>query len=255
MDGDVAGAVDHSREIIGRLNELIRVMKFQALGPERILGFAAYDNWVKLHIPLAMTDVIQHRLFTRREFFEAPQLADIRDLITPDSVVLDAGANIGNHTVFFAHICKAKEVHAFEPTRVSFGILAKNIALNGLGNVRLHNQALGAGSGQAALARWVEHNTGGTVLRAETAGDYPVVSIDSLGLTQLDFLKIDVEGMQEAVLAGSQETLARCKPMIWVELRSKRKEFETGHAAMAKLGYKLIRKIADSSDDFLFGPA
>ena len=238
------------------LAELVRLQQIAALGPDRILQFAYRDHWVRLHLPLAEVDVIQRRILARRTFFEEEQLADIRKVIPPEAVVVDAGANIGNHSVFFALIAGARQVHAFEPMRVAFSTLQRNIALNGLGErVTAHNVAVGAAAGSADLLRYVEHNTGGTVLGLDRPGLYPVAPIDSLGLERCDFLKIDVEGNQLAALAGAAQTIARCRPMIWVELRAKRQEFAEGEAKLRELGYRLLRPVADSPDDFLFTPA
>jgi FkbM family methyltransferase len=256
MDKEQLATPGIGESIIGRLNELIRLQQLALLGPDRVLEFAMLDRWVRLHLPLAGTDVIQRRILAQRNFFEAAQLAEIRPLIGPDSVVLDAGANIGNHTVFFALICGARQVHAFEPMRVAFSTLQRNVQLNDLTNVLAYNLALGASEGEAQLLRYVEHNTGGSVLGLDApGGGYRVVPIDCLALERCDFIKIDVEGAQIQALDGAAETIARCRPMVWVELRSRRDEFAAGNAWFERHGYRLVRPIAASPDDFLFGPA
>nr|WP_245933001.1 FkbM family methyltransferase [Caballeronia novacaledonica] len=45
----------------------------------------------------------------------------------------------------------------------------------------------------------------------------PMISIDSLALERVDFIKIDVEGMEMDVLKGAAETLKRCAPVLLVE--------------------------------------
>lgn len=47
-----------------------------------------------------------------------------------NKIVVDIGANIGNHTVFFANVCKAKKVYSFEPQEKVFEILKKNVEIN-----------------------------------------------------------------------------------------------------------------------------
>jgi FkbM family methyltransferase len=256
MDKEQPQPLEVAQHLLNRMNELIRLHHLALLGPDRVLEFAYMDNWVRMHLPLAGQDVIQKRILAQRTFFEANQLADIRTTIPAGSVVIDAGANIGNHSLFFAMVCRARQVHAFEPMRVAYSTLARNIELNGLQDTIIaHNVAVGAQAGTADLLRYVEHNTGGTVLGLDQPGFYPVVPIDSLGLERCAFLKMDVEGGQIQALQGAAETLARCKPLIWVELRSKRTEFEDGNAKMQSMGYKLLRQVANSPDDFLFGPA
>ena len=93
------------------------------------------------------------------------------------------------------------------------------------------------------------------MLGLDRPGTYPVVPIDSLRLERCDLIKMDVEGVQVQAMQGSAETLARCKPLLWVELREKHGEFEAGNAKMQSLGYRVVRKVAGSANDYLFGPA
>ncbi len=44
-----------------------------------------------------------------------------------------------------------------------------------------------------------------------------VCSIDALGLERCDFVRIDAEGSEAAVLRGSRQTLVRCRPVLSVE--------------------------------------
>ena len=68
--------------------------------------------------------------------------------IKPGDVVIDVGANIGTHTVFFAQRAGATgQVQAFEPQRIVFQNLCANLALNGLLNVRAFHAAVVARGG------------------------------------------------------------------------------------------------------------
>ena len=140
-------------------------------------------------------------------------------LIEPGWVVLEAGAHIGTMTVPMARKCA--ELWAFEPQRLMFQLLCANLALNGLVNVRAFEQALGESDGQCLVPRRVlggAHNTGGVTLKGVTEGD-PVVrrSVDSLGLPRLDLLKADVEEMELEVLRGAKNTIAACRPLLYLE--------------------------------------
>lgn len=244
---------DALKPILARLDAIHATTLFQALGPERILDFAAFDTPVRMYLPFGATDVIQRTVLTRRTFFEAGLLAQMRELVVPGSVVADIGANIGNHSLFFAKICGAGLVYAFEPMRVTFSILERNIALNGLTNVHCTNAALGAREGRVDLLHFPEHNIGAARLRAGSeTGTYPVTTLDAQRLPRLDFVKIDVEGSQLQVLEGAKETLRRCRPLVWIELRAKLGEYEPGDEAMRRLGYRQLRQM--SSADFLYGP-
>ncbi|MBR0673033.1 FkbM family methyltransferase [Neoroseomonas soli] len=236
-----------------RMDDVRAAVLFQAMGPERIHSFAAFDTLVRMHLPFAATDYVQRYILLSGSFYESRQLAEVRPLIPPGAVVVDAGGNIGNHAVFFAMVCRAAEVISFEPLKTIFPILERNVALNGLTNVRCINAALGAGTGGAALSYFQAANLAASGFDLGAGTDYPMTSIDALGLQRLDFLKIDVEGNHLPVLEGARETLARLRPPVWIELRPRLGEFATGDAAMRAQGYRLEKSMSPA--DHLYLPA
>lgn len=58
-------------------------------------------------------DFIQNRIFLEREYFDQRILKRVRPYVKRRGTVLDIGANIGNHTLFFCRECCAKRVYAF----------------------------------------------------------------------------------------------------------------------------------------------
>jgi FkbM family methyltransferase len=241
--------------LVQRMQVLNDAVAALALGPDRVLTFAEADTLVRLHLPFAPRDDIQRVILRSGGFYEAKQLADMRPLIRPGAVVVDIGANIGNHSVYFALICGAARVHAFEPLRVASGILRRNLALNGIEDrVTVHELALGAASGTAELLRYPAHNIGAAALDARQPGAYPVAPLDSVGLERVDFVKMDVEGGFVAAIEGAAATLTRFRPPVWIELRAKLNEIEPGTAALERLGYGHARRIAGSPNDHLFLP-
>jgi FkbM family methyltransferase len=241
--------------LVKRMDALCEATRLLSLGPDRIFTFADADVLVRMYLPFADRDVIQRRVFGTAGFYEAKQLADIRPLVRPGAVVVDAGANIGNHSLYFALVCGAAVIHAFAPMRVTAGILKRNLALNGLEDrVIVHEVALGAASGTARLLRYPGQNIGAAAVDATEPGGYRVEPLDSFRLDRVDFLKMDVEGGFVAALEGAADTLARCRPPVWLELRPKLNEVEPGTAALAKLGYRYARRIAGSENDHLFLP-
>jgi FkbM family methyltransferase len=236
-----------------KLDALLLALRVARLGPDSVFQFLYRDNLVKMHLPFADVDVIQRQIVLHHAFYEQKALQLAAKYIAPGAVVLDAGANIGNHTIFFAMICGAREVHSFEVMRETFKLLERNVRLNQLQNVRLHNLGLGSRAGRADLAHFGQGNIGGASIEsAGTGGAYEIVTVDSLELPALDFLKIDVEGAHLDVLNGARETLARCRPRIWVELRVNRNEREGGVRLLTELGYRMIKEL--SRNDCLFEP-
>lgn len=143
-------------------------------------------------------------------------------IVRPGHVVVDAGANIGIHTLLLSQQAGDQGlVYAYEPQRTVYEILCANMALNGRRNVRCRCEALGAAPGEIfvpTLNYDAESNFGGLALGGYQAGDkVPVVTIDGLQLPRCDLLKIDVEGMELPVLRGAAETIRKFRPLLYVE--------------------------------------
>lgn len=230
-------------QILRRLEELALLQRIALLGPERIFDFVFDDREVRMFLPYAAHDVVQRIILTHGMFYEAGGLRKVMTHIRPGAVVADIGANIGNHTVFFSLIAGAAEVHAFEPMRTTFSTLERNVAINRLANVNLHNVALGARGAAASITTFKQTNIGATRIAVDEGGCYPVRSLDSFALQRLDFAKIDVEGHATEVLDGARETLARCRPVIWVELWPQLNEVEPGDRMLRSQGYRLLESL------------
>ncbi len=143
-------------------------------------------------------------------------------ILKPGQVVVEAGANIGAHTVCLAQrVGPTGQVWAFEPQRLLFQILCGNLALNSISNVRCAQQAVGAKAGSITVPMinyHVRSNFGGLALGKYDVGEsVPLITLDSLNLPRCHFIKADVEGMEQQVLEGAVDTIARHKPILYVE--------------------------------------
>lgn len=157
--------------------------------------------------------------------------------IQPEAVVADIGANFGAHTLVFAK--RARHVYAFEPQRMVFNALCGTLALNNLTNVTAVNAAVGAEQGSLGcldLDPEIDNNFGGlsfSEISPELATyEVPVIPF----LDPVNFMKIDVEGMEKEVLKGSAPMIQMCKPVIYVENDRKAKSEELIETLRA-LGY------------------
>ncbi len=143
-------------------------------------------------------------------------------LVHDGDTVVEAGANIGAHTVRLAQLVgETGRVHAFEPQRVVFQNLCANVALNGLVNVFTHQKAVADEVGELvvpALDYGRENNFGGLGLGQYSEGErVPVETIDGLELPHCHLIKIDVEGMECQVIRGARRTIERHRPALYVE--------------------------------------
>jgi FkbM family methyltransferase len=153
-------------------------------------------------------------------FYEEDLLAALCDQLRPGDLVVDVGANIGNHTIFFAAICECR-VLAIEPDPDNFAHLEQNVQLNHLGSrVTLIRGA--ASDSVGASARIVSRTPGnsGAVSVALTDEDtgIPSVRLDDLDMPDPPKLvKVDTEGMDLVVLEGGSRLLAAHGPVVVVE--------------------------------------
>ncbi len=143
-------------------------------------------------------------------------------VLKPGQTAVEAGANIGTHTVAIAKaVGSAGAVAAFEPQRVLHQLLCANVALNALSHVHAHQAALGREAGTIPVPKLdyaAENNFGGIALGQAGAGEtVAVATIDAMGLAQCHFIKIDVEGMEGDVIAGAEQTIRRCRPLLYLE--------------------------------------
>jgi FkbM family methyltransferase len=160
--------------------------------------------------------------------FSEGEAALFRQLLRPGAVVLDAGAHIGTHTLVFARAVGPEGgVLAFEPQRLLFQALCTNMAINAVTHVHAYHAAAGRSMGHVivpVLDYRKEDNFAGLSLEGHTSGEKVArVPIDALELARCHLMKIDVEGMEEAVIEGAAGTIERCRPVIYVENDRKEK--------------------------------
>lgn len=135
-------------------------------------------------------------------------------------VVIDVGANIGTHTLFFAKkVGPAGCVLSFEPRRLLFQTLCGNMAINSITNVHCWNAAVGDRRGEVCVSR-VDHERPIDFSTLEVGGDegdrVPVIELDGMNLPRCNLLRIASPGMECAVLDGARSLLKRAKPIVHI---------------------------------------
>ena len=162
-------------------------------------------------------------------YYEEEELRLISKYIHKDDIVVDIGANVGNHSIYFSKNTEAKEIYAIEPIPKSAQILLANLSLNYCHNVNIDYIGVGLGrvnmiaypfmthgpDNLGAIALYSEKFEGGTFLDPVqiVSGDSIFENID------VNFMKIDVEFMEMEVLAGLERTIRRSKPTIFIEVQ------------------------------------
>lgn len=132
--------------------------------------------------------------------------------IDPKKNFVDIGAHVGTYTWTCGK--KAAHTYAFECSPKTFCYLAANVALHGL-EERVSPYPFALGDHEGHIDYFVRSADGGgngvKVLNSKDESTQrikiPMKTLDSFGLTNIGFIKIDVEGFEKEVLQGAQETL------------------------------------------------
>ena len=123
---------------------------------------------------------------------------------------VDVGAHIGTWSL---HLADAFDhVEAFEPVGANFDCLAENT--KDCLNVTWYPVAAGKGHGKCRIERHGDNSGTGYVLPGK---DMVIVPLDMYYWPDVDFIKIDVEGMEGDVLLGAADTLVRSRPAVFFE--------------------------------------
>ena len=193
----------------------------------------------QMFLPNWQTDYIQGALAKDRVPYEHAMLQAMQKQLTADDVVIDVGANIGNHTLFLANVVGCRVV-AFEPNPALCQAIRRSITLNKLDDrVVLHEVGVGKGAAKGHFTKLIPENLGAQSLTVDdtSTSTINIISLDSLNLTdKVRAIKIDVEGMEEAVLKGAQALIARDLPYLFVEAQTEA-DFEALHNVVVELGY------------------
>jgi FkbM family methyltransferase len=179
---------------------------------------------VKMYLPLFYVDHIQKLIFRDRDFYEKETLQYLKQQYGSFKTVLDIGSNIGNHMLYYCSQLDARNVTCFEPNTFNHAVLCKNVELNNLQDVvTVHNVALGETSGTGVQKDFTNMNTG--MNRIEMSADTDsagatvmIKSLDDFGYSNIDFVKIDVEGFEIEVLKGAARTLKNSKAVVMLEV-------------------------------------
>jgi len=138
------------------------------------------------------------------------------DVLKPGNVCIDIGANLGYYALAEAKIAGDKGfVYAIEPVKENIEALKKSIALNGYKNIKVFECAIHSKVGECILHQSARSNSG-TMLPThhpyEFIGDVKVktLTLDAFvkqeNITRVDFVRMDVEGVENEVVKGMRET-------------------------------------------------
>ena len=242
-----------------RIDNLETQLKITTSVKDRKFTFYYDGKEITLFLPLVGYDAIQNMIVRTGTFFEIELLRKASKYIPKNAVIADCGCNIGNHSVFFAKMCTARKVISFDPQDICASTCAKNMALNNVSDKSVVIQkAIGKEAGFMSVLHELPGNCGATRFKTDNAGTIPVITIDSLKLEELDFMKIDIEGGQLDLLLGAKQTLDKLHPTIWIELLEydgsscydREIEITAPLKTLNELGYTMTEQIGE--DNYIF---
>jgi FkbM family methyltransferase len=191
-------------------------------------------------------DTVIPYFLKKGNLFEKYNIMILNSFIKPTDVFIDVGANIGTYSVVVSKMVPKGEVFAFEPFIPTFHLLIQNLIINNCKNVTPLDLAVGYTNKKTTLSGTVKETTGnknrkqivtkkisnkkkinyGAIQLGDGGQNTYMVSLDTLGFTKVDVIKVDVEGAEPLVFYGAKKLIREHKPIIifehnWQRLSSK----------------------------------
>lgn len=158
---------------------------------------------------------------------------------------VDVGAHVGLWSMHLAQ--RFKSVHAFEPMDSFRACFSRNVVES---NVLLYACALGAVSGRVTM-NYDPADSGNTHVAFEGGTSVtPMMTLDECDIQDVDFIKIDVEGGEDLVIAGGKQTIQKYRPTIIVEQKLHKLKANFGIDGqpaldlLKSLGYLVVRELS-----------
>ena len=206
-------------DVLPPVAEIVRERLVEHLRREPVF-MLVHHGGAAVRLPYTGLNPVIEREQMRGLFFEAEELRFLAERLPRGLRIVDVGANTGNHTLFFAAIMQAESVIPIEPDPRSGEAVRAAVAANGLANVDLARLGVAVGAGEGRL-RGIPSLTAGLGAMhfvPDPDGEIPQRPLDSLIDGRVDFLKIDVEGMEMAALEGAAGLISRNRPHLYIEV-------------------------------------
>jgi len=183
--------------------------------------FSKFDNDIK--IKSYRFDYIFEKIKMESDFYENVLLDEIKNVLSENSIMIDVGGHIGNHTLYFLKVCNFKKSYIFEPRKPLIKLIKENAALNDLEEQIIVNEggveALSSSVAKLKFEKRKNYNLG-TGRIVDEPGDVNVSTLDAVFSNftdKISLIKIDVEGLEREVIKGGMNTIKKHTPIISIE--------------------------------------
>tara|TARA_B110000503_G_scaffold97893_1_gene146776 strand:- start:5047 stop:5709 length:663 start_codon:yes stop_codon:yes gene_type:complete len=137
-------------------------------------------------------------------------------LIKLDDIIVEGGVYVGLHTVRFSQLASKGHVYSFEASKRNYDLANNTLIDNEINNITLYNKALYSENKEIYLNEsWTPDQD--SITNVPTNKTIEAVTIDSLQLPKVDFIKLDIEGGELEALKGAINTINMCRPIITFE--------------------------------------
>jgi len=183
--------------------------------------------------------------------FEKFIVSFVSKIINPEKNMIDVGSNIGIWSIVYSTFIKGN-IHAFEPQEEVFNCLVNNIKLNQCKNIIPYNLALSDKKTAYLMNASYDTLNNFGAFRITSSGSLSINADlgDSFKLSNIGFIKMDVEGHEMEALIGLSKTIQESKPVLLVEIHSTQENSNDTFKYIIGLGYKNVIKLTHC--DYLF---
>ena len=203
-------------------------------------------------VPASLTYLSTYVLLEQEDWFEK-ELPFVRSFLQPGMRAVDIGANYGVYSVGIGKaVGPTGRVWAFEPSSGTLAFLRHTLAANAMTQVVVDDCALSDRPGRGRLS--VHTNSELNSLGHGAAASGEEVRVDTLdgaasrqGIEGIDFVKLDAEGEEARIVAGSREFFRIEDPLVMFELKHGSIVNTELLASFRAAGYRLFRLIGPSS--------
>jgi FkbM family methyltransferase len=187
------------------------------------MNLIKYENKDGIFYLFPNDAISQHMM--RGDCWEEHFRVVVESLLNRNSISIDCGANFGYNSVVMGKLLDSDgKLICFEPQKLVYDQLVKNLNANGIMNCDTYCRCVGERSGDVVQLNQVDYNASWVNIGDTSVGfggeTTETISIDDLNLPSVGFIKIDVQGYELHVLRGARKTLEKNLPPIFIELEA-----------------------------------
>jgi FkbM family methyltransferase len=198
-----------------------RISLWKKTNPKNILH---YKNGTAFNISINKSSVSKSLVFQNDYEFNETSL--VKQLIKPGSIVIDIGSNFGWYSIIFSQLVGVSgKIFSFEPVPETYEELNSNVKLNSCKNIKTFNLALGNEEGSVNFGVPEFDGSSGAssqFLKCKKQIQVAMRKLDEIieeqNITNINFIKADIEDGELNMLHGSEKILNKFKPDIMIEI-------------------------------------